>query len=60
MQELETWVNQVVIAPLLDRGEVAIPDVHAAIKERVLQSYRNGQKAVRSSSSRARREVSDL
>ncbi len=45
MTELDSWTNQVVIAPLLDRGPQAISDVQKAIREKVLESYRNGQKA---------------
>ena len=47
MQELDAWAHQVVISPLLDKGpEVeVIAEVQKAIREKVLQSYRNGQAA---------------
>jgi hypothetical protein len=45
MQQLETWTNKEIIAPLLDNGPAVIPDVHEAIRAKVLESYRNGQAA---------------
>lgn len=45
MQELDGWSVEAVIAPLLDDGPDAIDGVKKAIREKVLQSYRNGQSA---------------
>jgi hypothetical protein len=45
MQQLEAWANELIIAPLLEKGPVVIPDVHEAIRAKVLESYRNGQAA---------------
>jgi hypothetical protein len=45
MQELDSWSSEAVVAPLLDRGAEAIAEVQKALREKVLQSYRNGQKA---------------
>jgi hypothetical protein len=45
MQELDAWSNEAVIAPVLEEGPDAIERVQKAIREKVLQSYRNGQKA---------------
>ena len=45
MQQLDSWTDEVVIAPLLDNGPEVIEDVHKAIRAKVLESYRNGQAA---------------
>ncbi len=54
MEELDQWTESVVIDPLIDceqeiiRGETlenTIDRVKKAIREKVLESYRNGQKA---------------
>jgi hypothetical protein len=44
-QELLAWANEAVVQPLLDKGPDAIGEVHQAIWQKVLQSYRNGQAA---------------
>jgi len=41
MQELDNWSLTAVIEPLLDNGPDAVADIKKAIRERVLQSYRN-------------------
>lgn len=48
MQELDAWAEAYIIGPLVDPDEDAettIARVKKAIRERVLESYRNGQKA---------------
>ena len=45
MQQLDSWTDETVIAPLLDNGTDAIERVQKAIREKVLESYRNGQGA---------------
>jgi len=46
MQQLDNWTDEAVIAPLVDGGGVeAQLQVRKAIREKVLESYRNGCKA---------------
>lgn len=45
MARLDAWSNEHVIAPLLDNGADAIEGAQKAIREKVLESYRNGLKA---------------
>lgn len=45
MQELDEWSLTAVIEPLLDNGPDAVGDIKKAIREKVLQSYHNGQAA---------------
>jgi hypothetical protein len=45
MTQLDAWSNEIVVAPLLDNGVEAIERVQKAIREKVLESYRNGMKA---------------
>jgi len=58
MQELDTWTEDQVVSPLLDAWagqednpvsqeavELATQEVKKAIREKVLESYHNGQKA---------------
>jgi hypothetical protein len=45
MAQLDAWSNEHVIAPLLDDGQRTIERVQKAIREKALESYRNGQKA---------------
>jgi hypothetical protein len=45
MAQLDAWTDEAVIAPLLDDGVGAIDRVRKAIRERTLESYRNGQAA---------------
>ena len=45
MAQLNAWSNEHVIAPLLDYGVEAIEGVQKAIREKVLESYKNGLKA---------------
>lgn len=45
MQQLDSWTDEKVIAPLLDNGPEEIDAVHQAIRAKVLESYRNGQAA---------------
>jgi len=44
MEELDIWSIEAVIDPLLNNGPDAIADIKKAIREKVLQSYRNGLK----------------
>ena len=51
MQQLGQWVEGAVVTPLLEHEdeitlEVTIVGVKKAIREKVLESYRNGQQAV--------------
>ncbi len=48
MQELDDWSLQAVITPVLDDGPDAIAGVKQAIRQKVLDSYHNGQKAKKS------------
>jgi len=43
MAQLDCWSSEHVIAPLLDNGVEAIERVQKAIRQKVLESYRNGQ-----------------
>jgi hypothetical protein len=46
MQALDAWTDEAVIEPLVDGGGVeAQIEVRRAIREKVLESYRNGQAA---------------
>jgi hypothetical protein len=53
MQELDEWTEQYVIGPLVDPGfndpdeeeDVTFARVKKAIRDKVLDSYRNGQQA---------------
>jgi hypothetical protein len=45
MAQLDRWTDEAVVAPLLDNGIDAIDRVRKAIREKVLESYRNGQAA---------------
>ena len=53
MQELDAWAEEYIIGPLIDPQssdpgedpETAIALVKKAIREKVLESYHNGQKA---------------
>ena len=46
MLKLDDWTDEAVIAPLLDGGGLeAQLEVRKAIREKVLESYRNGQQA---------------
>jgi hypothetical protein len=46
MQQLDAWTDEAVIEPLLDGGGVETQlEVRRAIREKVLESYRNGQQA---------------
>ena len=49
MQQLDQWTQTFVIGPLLDHSsedhEQTVAYVKKAIRDRVLESYRNGQKA---------------
>ena len=57
MQKLDAWVDQVVIEPLVDRGGVETQlEVRRAIREKVLESYRNGQAAGPRPATPARKE----
>jgi len=44
MQELDAWSVEAVISPILDEGPDAIGGVQRAIREKVLESYHNGQR----------------
>jgi len=44
MEELDLWSLQTIIEPLLDKGPDAIGEIKRAIRQKVLESYRNGQK----------------
>ena len=49
MQQLDAWTDQAIIEPLADDGFVAGVEtslqIRKAIREKVLESYRNGLKA---------------
>jgi len=45
MQELDAWTDQAVIKPLIDGGVAAQLEVRRAIRQKVLESYHNGQQA---------------
>ena len=45
MQELDLWSDANVIDPLFNNGPDAIDEVKKAIREKVLESYHNGQAA---------------
>ncbi len=46
MQELDAWTDEAVIEPLVDGGGVETQlEVRRAIREKVLESYHNGQQA---------------
>jgi hypothetical protein len=48
MQELDAWAEERVIGPLIDPGEDhegTIAQVKKSVREKVLESYHNGQKA---------------
>ena len=47
MQELDTWSLEAVISPILDEGPDAIGGVQKSIREKVLESYKNGLRAPR-------------
>ena len=64
MQELDKWTEQVVIMPLVKpygEGEVedfdeVVAEVKKAIRDKVLQSYRNGQAAPKTAPKPVRKE----
>ena len=45
MTELDAWSSEQIITPLLDEGVDAFGRVQKAIREKVLESYRNGLQA---------------
>ena len=45
MQELDAWTDRAVIEPLIDGGVEAQLEIRRAIRQKVLESYRNGQAA---------------
>jgi hypothetical protein len=45
MQQLDAWTDEVIIAPLFREGPEIAEEIREAIRDKVLQSYRNGQAA---------------
>lgn len=45
MAQLDAWTDEMVIAPLLENGAEAVKDVQYAIREKTLESYKNGCRA---------------
>jgi len=45
MQQLGAWSDQTVILALLNQGAEAAQGVRKAVRQKVLESYRNGQQA---------------
>jgi hypothetical protein len=64
MQQLDAWTDQAIIEPLADDGFVAGVEtslqIRRAIREKVLESYKNGLKAgaAKATSQPARKEPS--
>jgi hypothetical protein len=64
MAALDAWTDEVIIEPLADNGFVAGVEtslqIRRAIREKVLESYKNGLKAgaVKATSQPARKETS--
>jgi hypothetical protein len=47
MQEVDDWIEEDIIGQIIaDDGDKSRAVVHKAIREKLLESYRNGQKAV--------------
>ena len=44
MQQLDLWTSEHVVGPLVCQGS---PTIQKAIRDKVLESYRNGQKGTR-------------
>lgn len=63
MQQLEVWVDEQVIGPIIDAAQPEVEESEAeevakrvkhAIKEKMLESYRNGQASAGRASGKAR------